>query len=239
MMERLYYSILSVQPDILKPISMFLQINIIYIGYPYLQEGFLKLTLQCLFPKPITVNPISICTGSEGRSCFYRTMRFTLRGTSGVLGEREGVHMWKRSCESVFFFVRMFSLCMHACTVEHSSDLSPHFPALAPHHYGNLTDSIWTLPLLLHFRSKWWNQCMLHLAFWILSSLLLLEAASMCTFSLLFLSFCSDRFTAYHSWCYYGERLSVPFSEKPLHFVWRWLLVLDEVSVVQLNNNSS
>lgn len=33
--------------------------------------------------------------------------------------------------------VAVLSLCMHAYTVEPFIDLSPHFPALAPHRYGN------------------------------------------------------------------------------------------------------
>lgn len=37
----------------------------------------------------------------------------------------------------VHLCVPALSLCMHAYTVEPFTDLSPHFPALASHRYGN------------------------------------------------------------------------------------------------------
>lgn len=75
--------------------------------------------------QPANVNPSQFTAAQRGGAARHGQHRGVL-----VL-PLEGRGVCVRLC------VTVLSLCMHACTVEPFTDLSPHFPALAPHRYGN------------------------------------------------------------------------------------------------------
>lgn len=95
---------------------------------PCLQETFSHRHLE-VFHFPISTRkckPLSQFTAAQ-------------RGGAARHGRHRGVLVLPLEGRGVCvrLCVTVLSLCMHACTVEPFTDLSPHFPALAPHRYGN------------------------------------------------------------------------------------------------------
>lgn len=115
---------------------------------PTSRGGFPHVYLEVVFlPKPINVKP-------------HRNLRW-LRGEESLafVGQQDlhcGVLLvpleGKRACVCVCLFVRIYPcVCMHT-QQGNPTDLLPHFPALAPHHYGNITGT--AFELLLYFLRK-------------------------------------------------------------------------------------
>lgn len=175
------------------------------------------------------VNPISICSGSEGTSCSSLWDNAVYNEGYLVSLKSKRVCVCGGEC-----FSWMLSLCMHAYyTIGHSLWPGSPFPSFGP-------TSLWqwnrhSTKLYVLDSSLWKNQRGVHWALQICFVLYCsysnpescrktarLGAVAMISTSFLhrlFCSFCFGRFTTCHSWCYFGEHLSVPLSQQPFHLV--------------------
>lgn len=174
------------------------------------------------------VNPISICTVSRGRSCM--PVEDNALYTEGFSWSPRRERDWV----CVHLFVMILSLCTHAYTVRPFLWPVPHFPALAPRHYGDLSSMA---DRLVPWRF-WLMVQLIHLWISVLFIYLLIELLLSLPFEFedkkgekerwlhSFPSACSGRFIVHHSGHHYGECLPLP-----LHLVRRWLVALDGAAI--------